>query len=103
DQAVFDVIGQEVMKEAPGSFRQSVIARHVENLILGDARRRGQTHQWEYDRINIKELLRFAGFDQIYFCDYETSGIPNWNELGLDREDGGGEYRPGSLYVEAVK
>jgi SAM-dependent methyltransferase len=103
DQAVFDVIGQEVMKEAPGSSRQAPLLRRLENLILGDARRRGQTHQWEYDRINIAELLRHAGFELIHFVDYETSRIPDWNALGLDSTDGGGEYRGGSLYVEAVK
>jgi SAM-dependent methyltransferase len=103
DQAIFDLIGQEVMKEAAGSSRQSPLLRRLENLFLGDARQRGQTHQWEYDRINIAELLRHAGFELIYFLDYETSRIPDWNKLELDTTDGGVEHRSGSLYVEAVK
>jgi predicted SAM-dependent methyltransferase len=105
DQAIFDVIGQEVMKEAPGSSKQRPIIRHIENLFLGDARSRGQTHQWEYDKVNMKILLQHAGFDRIDFLDYETSHVADWDRIGLDRRDTGPgeEYRPGSLYVEAIR
>jgi len=75
----------------------------AEKLLVGDARRRGETHQWMYDRANLTSLLERSGFESVEVCDFETSRIEAWNEYGLDRGDGGGEYKPGSLYVEALR
>lgn len=102
DRLVFHILGQEVLREAPGSASQRPSQRLLENLLLGDARRRGQTHQWEYDRFNLEHLLRRAGFSDIRAADYRTSAIPGWSAYGLDVE-GGAEYKPGSLYMEAVR
>jgi hypothetical protein len=34
---------------------------------------------------------------------YNTSFIPNWNSFGLDIDELGNEYKPGSLYVETQR
>ena len=79
------------------------LRRFVENLVLGDARRRGETHQWMYDRINLKEKLINSGYKEVHVKNYSTSLIPNWNEYGLDVDENGNQYKPESLYVEALK
>jgi SAM-dependent methyltransferase len=103
DDALVHVIGNAVRKEAGGTSRQRPLLRWIENFALGDARTRGQTHQWEYDQINLSGLLERVGFSQIERCDYVTSRIPRWNEIGLDKADDGREYKATSLYIEAVK
>ena len=76
----------------------------LKNVVLGDARRRGETHQWVYDRINLKSILiDELGFKEVHTQDYNTSLIPNWNEYGLDVDEIGMQYKPESLYIEAVK
>ncbi len=77
--------------------------RTIDRLILGDARKRGETHQWMYDRVNLPNLLRSLGYRDVRVERYDTSSIPGWNRFGLDRNEGGGEYKPESLYVEAFK
>ena len=47
------IIEQSVRKEAYGSSKQIKIMRIIENIILGDARKRGETHQWMYDKFNL--------------------------------------------------
>lgn len=103
DSYVGAMIEQSVRREAHGTSQQSPLRRYVENLLLGDARRRGETHQWMYDRINLSELLARVGYRDPQVLDYATSQIPNWNEYGLDVDESGGQYKPGSLYMEARK
>jgi SAM-dependent methyltransferase len=103
DAFVEPIIGQAVRKEASGTSRQRPLLRFVENLLLGDARKRGETHHWEYDRVNLGALLRAAGFSAVRFADYHTSAIADWDAIGLDRNEAGDEYKPGSLYAEAIK
>jgi hypothetical protein len=79
------------------------LRKRLENLILGDARRRGETHQWMYDRISLIALLTRVGFRGPQICRFDTSSIPDWNDYGLDRGADGGEHFKGSLYVEARK
>ena len=102
DRFIFHILGQEVRREAFGSSNQNPIQRRIENLLLGDARKRGETHQWEYDRFNLAHLMAQAGFEDIRVVDYRTSSVPGWNRYGLDMIDDG-EYKPGSLYMEAIK
>lgn len=102
DQAVNLILGQAVRKKAHGSSRQRPLLRLFENILLGDARQRGETHQWEYDEISLELLMRSAGFREAARADYATSRIPRWNEIGLDRENGN-EYKPNSLYMEGIK
>ncbi len=103
DQAVYAIIGQCVRREADGTSRQAPLRRRVENLLLGDARRRGETHQWMWDRSNVRRALEDAGFVGARQLDSLTSDIPNWEMIGLDRNGDGSVYKPGSLYMEARK
>jgi len=103
DICIARLLQQSVQKEAYGTSQQSPLRRFVENLILGDARRRGETHQWMYDRINLKSKLLNIGYKDVYLQDYNTSLIPDWNEYALDVDDKGNQYKPESLYVEALK
>jgi hypothetical protein len=75
----------------------------MENLILGDARKRGILHQWMYDRFNLPQILKNAGFRNIHIHQYNDSSIPRWNDIGLDLDEQGGPHKPKSLYVEAHK
>jgi SAM-dependent methyltransferase len=103
DAYVAAVIEQCVRREAFGSARQKPIQRRMENILLGDARRRGQTHQWLYDKVNLSGRLTGLGFREVRICRYDDSRVPDWARYGLDVNENGGEYKPGSLYVEAIK
>lgn len=103
DASVSQMILQMVRREASGTSNQAPLQRRVENLLLGSARRRGETHMWMWDRVNLPEALIGAGFRDVEILDWQTSRIPDWNEFGLDRGADGGEYKPGSLYVEALR
>ncbi|HJR88675.1 MAG TPA: methyltransferase domain-containing protein [Aeromicrobium sp.] len=103
DRFVSAFVEQMVRREASGSSQQSPMRRRAENALLGDARKRGETHQWMWDRVNIAATLGAAGFQEFAVVDYQTSRIPDWPEFGLDRNPDGSEYKPGSLYVECVR
>jgi predicted SAM-dependent methyltransferase len=103
DRYMADMIEQMVRREAFGTSQQTPNRRRLEKLVLGDARQQGQTHQWMYDRVNLPHLLREVGYQDVRVERFDTSRIPRWNEFGLDRNDQQGEYKPESLYVEAVK
>jgi SAM-dependent methyltransferase len=100
---IADVIEQSVRREAAGTSQQSPALRWVENRVLGDARKRGETHQWMYDRISLAQLLSSSGFREPQVVSHSRSGIEGWLELGLDVDALGREYKPGSLYMECTK
>ena len=102
DTTVSRMILQMVRREAAGTSEQAPLQRRVENLLLGDARKRGETHMWMWDRVNLPEALEAAAFKDVQILDWETSQIPDWNKIGLDRGPDGDEYKPGSIYVEAL-
>lgn len=97
------MIEQLVRTEAHGTIQQGPIQRRLENLFFGDARRRGEVHRWMYDRISLESILVKAGFVDVQVVDFKRSVIPNWDAIGLDRDKRGGEHKPGSMYVEALK
>jgi SAM-dependent methyltransferase len=103
DAYIAAMIEQCVRREAAGTRKQSPLRRWLENLVLGDARQRGEIHQWMYDRINLGELLLRAGFREPRVQSFDASAIPQWNEYGLERNESGGEYKPDSFYMEASK
>lgn len=103
DATVSKMLLQMVRREASGTSHQPRLQRRLENLLLGDARKRGETHMWMWDRVNLPEALARAGFLDVQVLDWQTSRIPEWNELGLDKGSDGGEYKPESLYVEALR
>ncbi|WP_211255003.1 class I SAM-dependent methyltransferase [Nevskia soli] len=102
--ALFEpLLKMSVLREAHGTSTQRPLRRFIENLLLGDARKRGETHQWMYDRFNLSWLLQSCGFIQPAVRTFDTSNIPDWLNLRLDCDDAGDEYKPESLYMEAVK
>jgi SAM-dependent methyltransferase len=103
DVRVASILEQCVRKEPWGTSQQAPFRRYVENLLLGDARQRGHTHQWMWDRFNLQAALEAAGFGNVSVESHRTSGIPQWQSYGLDTDDKGDEYKAGSLYVEARK
>jgi SAM-dependent methyltransferase len=103
DSYVAAMIEQSVRREAYGTSQQKPVRSFVENTLLGDARRRGETHQWMYDRVNLCALLVSLGYTNPQLRSFNTSLVPNWERYGLDLDDNGNEYKPGSLYMEAQK
>lgn len=103
DESVAALLEQSVRREAAGTRQQRPLRRWIENRLLGDARQRGETHQWMYDRVNLATLLRDVGFREVRQVDFRMSAVADWPAYGLDTDDAGREYRPGSLYIEATK
>lgn len=103
DSSVSQMFLQMVRREAHGTSQQGPLRRRLENILLGDARKRGETHMWMWDRVNLPKALEDAGFDEVEVCDWRTSRSPEWNALALDQDAFGGEYKPESLYVESVR
>jgi SAM-dependent methyltransferase len=97
------ILEQSVRREPMGTSQQGRLRRFIENALLGDARKRGETHQWMYDRISLCSLLGTLGYREINVEEHNKSRIPGWSELGLEIDETGAEYKPGSLYVETKK
>lgn len=102
EEAVHVLIEQLVRREAYGSSTLPPVRRRMENLLLGDARKRGETHQWMWDRVSLPRELLAAGFKDPLVMSHVTSRISDWRGFRLDETARGEEYKPGSLYVEAV-
>jgi|SRR5581483_448727 len=100
---VSGILEQSVRREAAGASGRKGLTRLIEQIVLGDARRRGETHQWMYDRISLPHILRAVGYRSASVESWTSSRIPGWNEIGLDKNEQGTEYTPESLYVEAQK
>jgi len=103
DDYVGALLEQSVRREAFGTGQQGRFRRLIENMILGDARRRGETHQWMYDRVNLPVKLANLGYREVWVEDHNRSAIPRWDDYGLEVDENGKEYKAGSLYVEARK
>ena len=103
DHFVHDLLEQSVRKQAFGSGQQSSGRKIIENTLLGDARKRGETHQWMYDRFNLKNLLETSGFQDVEVRACNESDIPEWEEIGLELVDEGKEYIADWLYMECRK
>jgi predicted SAM-dependent methyltransferase len=69
---------------------------------IGNFRMSGEVHQWMYDRVSIRQMLKEAGFTDIIIQTAHESQIPNWTSYNLDTENGQ-TYKPESLFVEAKK
>jgi SAM-dependent methyltransferase len=95
------LIEQMVRREAYWTAQRGPTRRRFENLVLGDARKRGETHQWMWDRVSLPAELVAAGFTDPRVLSNTESQIPDWRGYGLDETPSGEEYKPGSLYVEA--
>jgi ubiquinone/menaquinone biosynthesis C-methylase UbiE len=103
DEFVAQLLEQSVRKEAHGTSQQHPLRRMLENIFLGDARKRRETHQWMYDRVNLPAKLKMAGFTEIKVRAWNDSSIPEWPAYGLEIDVSSKEYLAGSLYVECSK
>jgi len=101
EASVHDLIEQLVRREAYGTSTRTGLRRRLENALLGDARKRGETHQWMWDRVSLPHELESVGFRDAEVVAFDESRIANWPTYLLDQDKAGNEYRPGSLYVEA--
>jgi len=102
DKTIAALYEQSVRREAAGIAHQRPIVRTIERLLAGDARKRGETHQWMYDRVSLRVKLENAKFRDVKVHGFDTSAYADWNSIGLDRE-GNGPANPDSLYIEAFK
>lgn len=103
ERSIEELLEQSVRK-IPASLRTAGRwRRKLEMAVLGDARARGETHQWMYDRLTLANLLEKNGFVDIVERNYKTSYMVEWRSFMLDEESDGSEYKPGSLYMEARK
>jgi SAM-dependent methyltransferase len=103
DAAVADMLEQCVRRTPGGTRKQSGYSVRLERFLLGDARARGETHQWMWDRVNIRAALIDAGFADVSIRSWDVSDIEGWKLTELERTADGGEYKPNSLYVECRK
>lgn len=103
DEMLIPLLWQSVMHEAPGTSLQSPLRRRIENLLLGDARKRGQTHQWGYDRVNLHQILEASGFVGFRVVGPNESNILGWAEMELEVDPDGTIHKPDSLWVECIK
>lgn len=103
DTAMNDLFDQMVRDEATGTKQQHYVVRIIEKLLRGDAASTGELHRWMYDEYSLGKLLSNAGFRDVKKEGPFTSRIGNWNQFALDRNNDGTEYKPGSLYMEAIK
>ena len=103
ERYVAAIIEQCVRRKAWNTSQQRPLRRFIENMILGDARRRGETHQWMYDRITLKTILLDLDYRKVHEQEYNTSRITHWTKYELDMDANGKQYKPGSLYMEAIK
>lgn len=97
-------IFEQCVRDMPGGAGGRTGIRVLgEKLLLGDARARGETHRWMWDRVNVRAVLNDAGFIDITVRSWNTSAIEDWAEMRLERDSNGGEYKPMSLYIECRK
>ena len=90
-----------------GSWRERLVrwllGKDYALLEVGRFRRGGEVHQWMYDRVSLRELLRGAGFVNFRCVGPAESGIPNWIDYHLDITPDGAVRRPDFLFVEAER
>ena len=90
-------------REAAAAQSLEGLRRRIYTRVFGDARQRGETHQWLYDRVNLGALLLEAGYRDITVERFDSSRIGGWSDYGLDVDAAGRQYKPGSLYLEAIR
>lgn len=103
ERRVEAVIEQLVREESHASRNLPPIAKWLESVFLGGARRKGEKHLWMYDRHTLAGLLDAAGFVHATAVECTQSRIPGWNRIGLDLNGDGTPRKTESLYMEALK
>jgi hypothetical protein len=73
--------------------------RWLENRLLGDARHRGETHQWAYDRHTLTAKLQRTGYSAV-----RSRNSPGWLRIcpGLALSGGQGLACSSSTSVQRI-
>lgn len=103
DRAVARMYEQSVRRASHLKGGRRGFRSRFENLVLGDARARGQTHQWMWDRLNARAVLMDAGFIDVKVCAWNVGDVEGWAQTGLEVGSDGTEYKPDSMYLECRK
>ena len=103
DESLVPLLEQSVRRESFAASSLPPIIRLLERWIAGDARGRGETHQWMYDQINLRELMLASGFTGVTRRCFNESCIMRWEATKLEVDANGKEYKSDSLYMEGVK
>jgi SAM-dependent methyltransferase len=103
EEIISELLLQVTQSEPTTRKFQKPLVRWLEKILLGDGEKTGWQHRWMYDRITLKILLETAGFSVCKQTTAWKSRIGGWDVFGLDVNTDGTEYRPGSLYMEAVR
>lgn len=100
DDYVSALLEQSVRKIAHSLSGKKGLRQFIERVVVGDARTRGETHQWMYDRYNLHYMLESNGFTNVQLRSWNESSIAGWQLLGLETDQQGKEYKARSLYME---
>jgi SAM-dependent methyltransferase len=103
EASVVELLEQSVRRDAAAAQSLRGWRRSLYTKLFGDARARGETHQWMYDAVNLRAMLEDCGFGDIEVMAYDRSRIAGWADYGLDVDASGRQYKPDSLYVEATR
>lgn len=95
------IIEQSVRRESATARHEQGLRRWLDARLLGDARRRGETHQWMYDQVTLGRLFTLTGHTDAVVHEHDASAIESWGEYALERTPDGRRYRPLSLIMEA--
>ena len=102
-RVVSALLVQLVDREPTTRKMQKPVVRFFERQILGDSARVGWQHRWMYDRFTLAAVLERAGFSECRMMSADRSRVNGWNDFGLDTYADGREYKPESIWVEAVR
>lgn len=72
-------------------------------LLIGRFRLAGEVHHWMYDRYSLAKLMLVVGFQDPIQQSATSSLIAQWESFNLDTSSNGVEYKPDSLFMEAIK
>jgi len=92
-----------VRREARGTSLQRPWVRRIERFIRGNVAQTGELQRYHYDEFSMGRMMRAAGFRDVWKAGPAESRIEGWNRFGLDLNEGGSVYRPGALYMEALR
>ena len=102
-EAVDELFELMVRKISVGTGKQNPLVRLIERLVRGDINRTGELRRWHYDQYSMGAMLSNAGFRYVHPVGASESRIQGWNRFGLDLNQDGSIYKPGSLYMEGAK
>ncbi|MEM9388423.1 MAG: methyltransferase domain-containing protein [Pseudomonadota bacterium] len=103
DHHVAEILEQCVRRQPAGTRDLGPWKKRLYAFALGDARKRGETHQWMYDRRNLSDLLTGLGFRNVSVETPASSRFEHWARINLDLDGAGDVRKRDSLYLECVR